>query len=82
MPTLKNRTSYFETEEGVEVKESLLLMAKDKKYNTESTYSADGVVYSDNLIPFVDKHMKYLISHPALDPKHYISNLRLVTRLR
>lgn len=82
MATVKKRVSFFESEEGVEIKECLLGMTKDKTYNTGSTYSANGITYPDNLIPFVDKHMNYLNSHPSIDPNQYVANLRLMTRQR
>ena len=57
-------------------------MVADEKYNTDSTYSSDTITYSDHLIPFVDKHMQYLIMHPSVDAEQYLSNLRLMTRVR
>lgn len=82
MPTLKKRVSFFESEEGIEVKKALLLMASDKAYNTEACYSANTVQHPDNLMSFVDKHLQYLNAHPALDPYKYLANLRLITRKR
>lgn len=57
-------------------------MVKDPAFNTEPTYSSKIDLYPDNLMPFVDKHMAYLCAHAALDPWHYISNLKLMTRIR
>lgn len=82
MPTMKKKFNFFESEEGVAVKQTLRLMTEDTRYNTDSSYSADSGSYPNNLIPFVDKHMNYLRSHPSTDPQHYLSNLRLITRLR
>lgn len=82
MPTYKKKPNFFETEEGVEFIETLRIMAKDKTYNTKSSYSANGELYPDNLIPFVNKHMEYLKNHPATNPQHYLANLRLMTRVR
>jgi len=82
MATLKKRVSFFDSAEGTAIEEILVLMTKDTAYNTETSYSANTVQYPDNLIPFVDKHMHYLNTHPAIDPRHYISNLRLMTRIR
>ncbi len=82
MSSYKKKPNLFETEEGLEVQESLKAMAKNKMYNTESSYSANSELYPDNLIPFVAKHMEYLRTHPATDPQHYLSNLRLMTRVR
>jgi hypothetical protein len=82
MPTLKKRVNFFDSEEGIRIKQVLVHMAKDSKYNTDSSYSANSMQYSDNLIPFVDKHVNYLNAHPNLDPQHYLANLRLITRIR
>lgn len=82
MPTLKRKINFFESEEGVRIKELLHLMSTDTKYNTRSSYIASGVDYPDNMIPFVDKHMNYLNTHPSLDPTQYLSNLRLMMRIR
>lgn len=82
MATFKKRQNFFESEEGIEIKRILKNMAADINYNTESSYSADSAAYPDNLIPFVDKHMNYLQMHPSTNPKHYISNLRLMTRIK
>ncbi|HTE58640.1 MAG TPA: hypothetical protein VK694_07940 [Verrucomicrobiae bacterium] len=70
------------SEEGLESKRVLRQMDADTAYNTQPTYSSNTKLYPDNLIPFVDKHMDYLCSHPATDPQHYISNLRLISRLK
>lgn len=81
MPTIKKRSNFIESEEGQEALKALTLMCSDDRYNTISTFSADGETYNDNLIPFVDKHMKYLSEHKNLNPVHYIANLRLMNRV-
>jgi hypothetical protein len=82
MPTIKRKMSFFETPEGVEVEEALARMVQDTAYNTKSSYSANTVLYPDNCLSFIDKHKTYLVAHPAIDPGLYLSNLRLMTRLR
>ena len=82
MPTAKKKVNLYESEEGALILQELRTIAADVKYNTGSSYSADSSSYSDNLIPFVDKHMRYLILHPSVDPAHYLANLRLMTRIR
>jgi hypothetical protein len=81
MPTIKKRTNFVESAEGQEALQALTLMCSDSRYNTVSTFSADSISYNDNLIPFVDKHMKYLSEHKNLNPTHYIANLRLMNRV-
>lgn len=82
MSVASKRINFTDSEEGVEVRQILKQMVLDDRYNTDSSYSANSEQYPDNLIPFVDKHMNYLCAHPGTDPQHYISNLRLITRLR
>lgn len=82
MPTVKSRVNFISTEKGQEIRNKFLLMAADATYYTASSYSANKLLYSDNLIPFVDKHMNYLVSHPMLDPDKYLANVKLVTRIR
>lgn len=82
MPTLHKRTNFSESELGLQIKNLLEAMTADLKFNTVSSYSPNAELYSDNLMPFVDKHMNYLVTHPAINPQEYLANLRLKTRLR
>jgi hypothetical protein len=82
MPTLKRKTDFFATEEGIQIEAELRKMAADGCYKTESSYSANAADYPDNLIPFVDKHMNYLMQHQNLNPQHYLANLRLMCKIR
>jgi|AntRauTorckE6833_2_1112554.scaffolds.fasta_scaffold01632_8 hypothetical protein len=77
----KKRLNLFDSEEGDEIKAILIAMTKNDAYSTEPSYSANAERYPDNLIPFVDKHMNYLNAHSNIDPRHYIANLRLMTRV-
>lgn len=82
MPIIKSRPGFADTDIGQDIKQKLKLLTKDPRYNTVSSYSTNGLLYSNNLIPFIDKHMNYLVSHPLLDPYKYIANVKLVTRIR
>jgi hypothetical protein len=82
MALVKSRAAFFDTEEGEKIKQELQQMADSSLYNTEASYSINSSLYPDNLIPFVDKHMNYLINHPSLDANKYVANIRLMTRLR
>jgi hypothetical protein len=82
MAISKRQADFVHTEEGLQVKQELKAMLENSKYNTESSYSTNGELYHDNLRPFIDKHMDYLASHPSVDLNHYLSNLRLITRVR
>ncbi len=82
MSTTSKRLNFADTIEGQATKDALCLMAADNAYNTLSSYSANGILYPDHQISFVDKHMNYLVAHPSTDPQLYMSNLRLMTRIR
>lgn len=80
MPLNKSAVDFLNSEEGVAIRKQLEEMAGSDKYNTISSYSANTKIYTDNLIPFVDKHLYYLASHSGINPALYVSNLRLMTR--
>ena len=82
MSSYEKKIKFFATQAGDEFKETLALIAADSGYNTKSSYTSDSSVYPDNLIPFVDKHVKYMQAHPSTNPEQYLSNLRLITRVR
>lgn len=82
MPTAKKKTNLYETEEGAAIEQSLRRMAADEAYSTLASYSANGDTHPDHVMPFVEKHMTYLSSHPSVDPTQYLANLRLMTKKR
>lgn len=71
--------SFLKSEEGVAAYEALVAMVSDANYNTDSTFSPSE---TDGILTFVDKHMDYLCSHPNVKSEHYLSNLRLIARIR
>ena len=82
MSMLNIRDNLFGPEEREDIRQRLQNMVDSNSYNTESSYAANGLLYPDNLISFVDRHINYLNSHPKLDAGMYLSNLRLMTRIR
>jgi hypothetical protein len=82
MPTYSKKPDFFETEQGIMIKQILRAMNGNTLYNTGPSYTANTKLYPNNLMPFVDKQMEYLRTHPAINPDQYIANLRLMTRLR
>lgn len=64
------------------VREKLQAMKDDPNYYTTTSYSANGQLYPDHRMPFVDKHIAYLLNHPQLDSRYYLSNLRLMLKKR
>lgn len=69
---------FLDSPEAEGIRETLEEMMKSPEFNTKSMYSpaAGGDVL------FVDKHMEYLSQHSAVNVAQYISNLRLMTRVR
>lgn len=82
MRTQKRKADFFETEAGMEYIAMLEEMVADDSYNTEPSFSANSELYPNHQIPFVNKHIDYLKSHPSMDPQQYLANLRLMTRRR
>jgi hypothetical protein len=82
MAMQKTRKGFIDTQEGRDAKQMLQSMVGDSAYNTSSSYSTNSLLYPDNLIPFVDKHMNYLINHPSLEAGKYLANIKLITKLR
>ncbi len=82
MGKAKNKINFFETSEGHEFEEHLRQMQADEQYITEPSYTTNSLKYPNNLMPFVDKHIEYMVKHPKTNPLHYISNLRLTSRLK
>ncbi len=82
MAAPKTRKDFLMSEEGKVIKLKLQDMTIDNQYNTPPSYNSNAVLYPDNLISFVDKHMNYLISHPTLEAGQYIANVKLITRVR
>ena len=70
--------AFMKTEEGRRVRTQLKVLASDPAYNTLGTYAAGDAPDTS----FVDKHMLYLSEHPKLSTQHYLSNLRLKTKIR
>jgi hypothetical protein len=82
MSGYNKKPNFAETEEGIEVKQVLRAMVADPSYNTQPGYSADVTLYPNHSKPFEDVHMDYLRARPATDRQHYLSNLRLMTRIK
>ena len=82
MATTKKRVNFPESEEGIKSYQALKAMTEDDSFHTDASYSANEALYPDHLIPFIDKHMNYLRDHPELDSYQYISNLKLMTKIR
>jgi hypothetical protein len=82
MATANKRINFFESEEGLAVRESLKQMTTNNAFRTGASYSANTIQNPTNSVSFIDKHMRYLSSHPSISTDHYLANLRLITRIR
>lgn len=76
------RVNIFDSELGTFVRNSLIALEDDPKYKTTAGYTSNREAYPEGIMPFVEKHLQYLHQHPAVNPEHYLSNLRLQLRMR
>ena len=65
-----------------EILSELREMSNDDSYRTEPGYSIDAEAYPDHIVPFEEFHINYLRKHAQIDPVHYLSNLRLMLKIR
>lgn len=81
MPS-KSKTAVppFMSEE--EVRSALSVMLSDVSLRTDPGYTEDEVLYPDHQAPFIEKHISYLKGHPKVNPKDYLSNLRIMIKIR
>jgi len=70
---------FLSSSDGKLVRAELQAMMESEGYNTASTYSP--AAHEGNLT-FIDKHMDYLSSHLNVDAAQYVSNLRLITKVK
>lgn len=66
-----------------QVREKLIALENNPSLSTKaSSYSANSTMYPSGQIPFVEKHMAYLMAHPKLDHDQYLANLKLMLKTR
>lgn len=80
MPTAKRTVDFLISDEGVWCRTALETMEQDAAFHTEPSFTSDEEHFPDNLMPFVMTHMNYLTKHAEVNPRQYISNLRLRSR--
>jgi len=59
------------------IRAELQAMMDSTNFKTETSYSPS----SDVNLTFVEKHIKYLSQHQNVNSQHYLSNLRLMTKI-
>lgn len=70
---------FLASSEGKAAYADLRSMEQDKEYKTDSTYSPSS---KDGCLLFIDKHMNYLATHKSVNSMQYISNLKLIAKIR
>jgi hypothetical protein len=68
---------FLDSDLAESIRAELRSMMDDPQFNTQSTYSPS----TEEKLAFDDKHIAYLSKHRTLNPQHYLSNLRLMTRI-
>lgn len=71
------KISRFNEMDEEEMRNILSNMEKNRDMITKSAFRANKELWPDNRISFTDAHLVYIKAHPDLNPKHYLSNLRL-----
>lgn len=81
-PTSYKPVDIYNSETGTQALSTLLEMKANPAYLTVDSFTTDTVQYPNGVIPFEKKHMLYMHKHPAVNPAHYLSNLRLQLKIR
>lgn len=63
-----------------EITTALRSLQRSSLYLTEPTYRGNAEKWPNNQMSFIDFHLSYLKIHPTLDPRQYISNLKLILK--
>jgi len=63
-----------------EIRAALVAMERDGGLLTERGYA--DALFPDDVVSFVEKHVAYLRSHPKINPKGYLANLRTMIKIR
>ena len=72
------REQFLKTDAGASAKLELLRMLKSPAYETRVSYD----VTVGRELAFIDRHINYLVKHPYINPLVYLSNLRVMTKIK
>lgn len=75
---LLTREQFLQTDVGTSAVKELQRMTSSADYTTIKAY--DPCVGHKQ--SFVDRHINYLVKHPHVSPLHYLSNLRVMTKVK
>lgn len=70
--------AFISSEAAIELRDELIAMENDPTFITSSTYMP--TIKTE--ISFCDKHFAYMSTHQDIQPRDYMNNLRLRTRIR
>lgn len=73
-----SRQEFLLTEKGALAKKELQHMVSSSVYRTHESYDASA----GRKLAFLDRHLNYLIKHPYVSPVVYLSNLKVMTRIK
>lgn len=65
-----------------EAKEKLLSLEANPNMKTIGRYSPVATMWPDNVMPFSEIHLAYLVKNKAVNPALYLSNLELMIKIR
>lgn len=65
-----------------EILAALEAMEADPNLVTEPAFTSNTIEWPTNRMPFVAYHANYIRTHKLIRPEGYISNLRLMLRIR
>jgi hypothetical protein len=75
-PLTPAQKRFYASDQCETARQALQELVDNPLYNTDSDY------YSDNARDFVDRHLHVLSTRPTANLAGYISNLKLMTKLR
>jgi hypothetical protein len=65
-----------------EIVTALKKMESDPTLLTEPAFTSNTIEWPSNRMPFVTYHANYIRTHKLVRPEGYLSNLRLMLRIR
>jgi hypothetical protein len=77
--TTQRAQEFLVSSEGLAAYAALVEMESNAGYKTLATYSPRS---ENGHLSFIDKHMGYLCTHLGVNADQYVSNLRLITKVR
>lgn len=72
----------METMSLEDVKVVLQSFEDDPTMNTAGRYSPTAHEWPDSIMPFREVHLAYLRKNKTVNPAHYLSNLKLMIKIR